>query len=527
MSRSRLATLKTLVGLHMLLTAAPAFGQVSQAWVQRYNGPANSLDEARAIAIDASGNVFVTGRSAGVGTNVDYATVKYDSAGNVMWVMRYDFGIGRADTAMALRLGVNGHVYVTGMSRSTPLFEDYATIKYDPDGQPSASWPSTGFGVGVRRYDGPTGEQDQALAMAVDALDNVYVTGKSKGPGSDYDYLTIKYNAGGAEDWVRRYNGPGNGLDEARGIVVDSAGNVYVTGLSAGSGTDFDYATIKYSANGTELWVSRYNGPANQDDQAVSLSMGTSEDVYVTGYSKGVGTDYDYATIRYDRVSGAEVAVARYAEPTPAGRDDRAVGVAVDADGNVIVAGKSWGTSLYDYVTVKYDSDLNLLWERRLNWGPSFDEAQAMTLDGDGNVYVTGLAYTSPATGRDYVTVKYSADGTQQWATSYSGPGAADDFALAVAAGPDGSVCVTGTSVGSGTGNDYATVKYVSLVQGDLNCDGVFDAADVPAFVLALVDPVGYGQAYPQCNISLADMNGDDEEDGADIQDFVDALIGT
>lgn len=526
MSHSRRPIVIAAVSLMSLVFVGPALGQVSQAWAQRYNGPANSLDEARAIAVDASGSVFVTGRSAGVGTNVDYATIKYDSAGNMIWQMRYDFGIGRADTAMALRLGVNGHVYVTGMSRSTPLFEDYATIKYDPDGQPSSTWASTGFGVGVRRYDGPTAEQDQALAMAVDALDNVYVTGKSKGPGSDYDFLTIKYNAGGAEDWVRRYNGPGNALDEARGIVVDSSGNVYITGVSAGSGTGFDYATIKYSPNGTELWASRYNGPGNEDDLAVSLSMGTSEDVYVTGYSKGVGTDFDYATIRYDRVSGAQVAIARYVEPTPAGRDDRAVGVAVDGDGNVIVAGKSWGTSLYDYVTVKYDSDLNLLWEQRLNWGPSFDEAQAMTLDGDGNIYVTGLAYTSPATGRDYVTVKYAADGRQEWATSYSGPGATDDFALAVAAGPDGSVCVTGTSVGSGTGNDYATIKYVSLVRGDLNCDGVFDAADVAAFVLALVDPAAYAQAYPQCNIQLADMNSSGSEDGEDIQDFIDALLG-
>jgi hypothetical protein len=98
---------------------------------------------------------------------------------------------------------------------------------------------------------------------------------------------------------VRRYNGPGNYEDLAAAIVVDGSGNVYVTGWSAGSGTDDDYATIKYGPDGNELWVRRYDGPTNSGDGASAISVDGSGNVYVTGRSIGSGTEHDYATIKY------------------------------------------------------------------------------------------------------------------------------------------------------------------------------------------------------------------------------------
>jgi hypothetical protein len=85
-----------------------------------------------------------------------------------------------------------------------------------------------------------------ATAIAVDNSGNVYVTGESGtfDSGND-DYATIKYNAAGQEQWVARYNGSGTGSNEASAVGLDSAGDVYVTGSSFGSGTDVDYATIK------------------------------------------------------------------------------------------------------------------------------------------------------------------------------------------------------------------------------------------------------------------------------------------
>ena len=111
----------------------------------------------------------------------------------------------------------------------------------------------------VARYNGPGNYTDNPVAIAVDGSGNVYVTGESSGQDA-VDYATIKYNSAGEEQWVARYNGPGNGNDRANAIAVDALGNVYVTGESLGQGTGIDYATIKYNSAGQQQWVARYNG---------------------------------------------------------------------------------------------------------------------------------------------------------------------------------------------------------------------------------------------------------------------------
>ena len=429
---------------------------VGQEWIAFYNG-GYGFDVANGIVVDGSSNIYVTGSSVGPGPCSfycnDYATVKYDASGEQQWVARYNGPANDDDQPAAIAVDASGNVYVTGASIGTAWPDyDYATIKYDASG--NQLW--------VARYNGPANGMDFATAIAVDASGNVYVTGASEGSGTGpHDYATVKYDSSGQQLWVARYNGPGNGDDEAYGIAVDASGNVYVTGYSDGSGTGNDFATIKYDAAGNQLWVASYNGPSNLDDYGNAIRIDASGNVYVTGSSVDSVTGFDYATVKYDS-SGQEQWVARY--NGPGDEDDEPYAMAVDSSSNVYVTGYSTGSeSGYDYTTIKYDASGNQLWVARYNGDYNLlDIAFAIALDACGNVYVTGWSVGPGAGGTsyDYATVKYDSFGQQQWVERYGGAGGDDDQAYAIAVDSSSNVYVTGYSIGADGVSSYTTIKY-------------------------------------------------------------------
>jgi hypothetical protein len=124
-------TKKLFVLLILLLVTIPAFSQsVDTTWVRRYSGPGDSTDWGYAIAVDGSGNVYVTGTSTGSVTSSDYATIKYYPNGDTAWVRRYNGPVNGWDAACAIVVDGSGNVYVTGESAGSGIGGDYATIKY-------------------------------------------------------------------------------------------------------------------------------------------------------------------------------------------------------------------------------------------------------------------------------------------------------------------------------------------------------------------------------------------------------------
>ena len=365
-----------------------------QQWVSIYNGTGNDDDVAYAITIDGSGNVYVTGSSRG--TYEDFATIKYNSSGIQVWAQRYNGPGNSQDIARSIAVDASGNVYVTGFSIGSGTGTDVATIKYNSSG--AQQW--------VQRYNNSSNNFDAGYCLVLDGSVNIYVTGTSSLDGTNFDCLTVKYNSSGIQQWVQRYNGTANGWDYGSAVTVDVSGNVYVTGNSAVNGTNHDILTIKYNPAGTQQWVQTYNGTGNSTDEAFAVAADGSGNVYVAGWSASSAINLDYASIKYN-TSGAQQWVQRY--DGPSNSNDQATSIAIDGTGNVYVTGYSYNAALIsDYVTIKYNSSGVQQWLQRYDGpGNGEDRASSIAVDASGNVYVTGRSLGS-GPGNDFCTIKYS-----------------------------------------------------------------------------------------------------------------------
>ena len=310
----------------------------------------------------------------------------------------------------------------------------------------------------ANRFNGPVNGEDIPYDIAVDNSGNIYVTGLSVSSGISSDYYTIKYNSTGVVLWGRRFNGPANNNDAAFSITIDLTGNVFVTGrstaYSSGTGLNYDVTTLKYNSSGVLQWTSVYNGPVNGDDAGNSIAVDASGNVYVAGYLSGSGTGHDIAAIKYNPVG-----TIQWVRTVSSPGNDELKSIAVDASGNVYATG--WGQG--NYVTIKYHTSGVQQWIQSYNGpGNNSDAAQSLTIDGSGSVYVTGKS-VGLGSGDDYATIKYSSAGVALWVRRYNGPGNRSDGANSIAVDPSGNVYVTGYSTASDWIYQYATLKYNNM----------------------------------------------------------------
>lgn len=369
----------------------------------------------------------------------------------VSWIRKYTSGYNPAfDFAYAMAVDGSNNIIVVGSSWGSNQLPDVITIKYN----------NMGDTLWVRRWNGPGDNWDIGRGLAIDAAGNIYVTGETYSNSTLFDFITIKYDAAGNQLWEAIYDGPMNSEDAARDIAVDGSGNVYVIGHTNWEiQSRADFATIKYNSSGQQQWIKRYNGPGSQADFGVGIKLDQSGNVYVTGTDDDLSVNHfpAYATIKYNSV-GVEQWVKRYNQLWSYAAD-----IAVDASGNSYVTGHSYSSqgNFYDYATVKYNSAGTQQWVRRYDGpGSSDDYAKAVKVDASGNVYVTGEAFFMVNNGSDYATIKYSASGVQQWVARYNGPGNSVDVGNAIELDADGNVYVTGESRGADGDDDFATVKY-------------------------------------------------------------------
>lgn len=264
-------------------------------WTKKFNGTASGNELATDLGLDNTGNVYVTGSTIGTTTINDFVLIKYSADGDELWTRTYNGPVNGNDNFTSITIDITDNAVITGSSAGSGTGLDFATIKYSPSGD--VIW--------LKRYTSNSVNFEEPMAIDCDLTGNIYITGTTTGSSSSYDYMTVKYSAAGEEMWARRYNGPsGNNFDEPSSVTADNSGNVFVTGLSAGTGTMDDIVTIKYNSGGDEIWVNRFNSEANRDDAANNISLDNHGNVIVSGFLTSLSGGMDFGLIKFSQLTG-------------------------------------------------------------------------------------------------------------------------------------------------------------------------------------------------------------------------------
>jgi len=254
---------------------------------------------------------------------------------------------------------------------------------------------------------------DNDYGSSVDFLGNdIIVGGATFNPSNnDYDALILRFSASGTLLWNVIYQGPFGGNDAVTDLAVSSLGNIFVTGGSEGSGTLSDYHTMKISGSGAILWHASYDYQGLFEVPA-AISVDANENVIVTGGSSETFSNWDYATVKYT----AQGTFAGSHRMDSGIGLDRPAAMSRTADGSIYVTGVSSDDGVnYDIRTIKLDSDLQLVWNKVFDEFGGEDEATGIDVDADGNVYVSGTVLD--ASGRKImILLKYDVNGTLEWA---------------------------------------------------------------------------------------------------------------
>jgi hypothetical protein len=357
-------------------------------WTNEYSGPAYGDHEAWAIATDSSNSAIITGSSFRGGNTYDIATLKYSSSGVQLWAARFNGPDSQGSGAYSIAVNRSDEVLVAGYVRGADGSSRFATIKYSPAGSP----------VWTNLYASPAGG-DSGFALALDAADNVFVTGQSAG-----GIGTIAYSSDGTALWTNRYHGTTDG-GWSSAISTDTAGNIFIAGSSPGANGGSDYATIKYSNAGLPLWTNRYHGTGDKDDYATGLKVDSEGNTIVTGYQvTSVGGKFHWATIKYSG-NGAPLWTNIYGAGP--GSDDYVPAIAVDRSGNVFVTGYSFAPFPASLVTLAYASTGSKLWTNVFDASLfSYGGAPDIVAAPSGALFVTGALWNGQ--NEECVTVKYS-----------------------------------------------------------------------------------------------------------------------
>jgi uncharacterized delta-60 repeat protein len=275
----------------------------AELWRQVISGTAGfSVDQAFAVTVDADENVVATGRTENTGTSTDFTVIKFDGAsGAELWRQVINGTANFFDEARAVTVDAAGDVVAAGFTTNSSTLFDFTVIKLDG---------TSGAELWRQIINGTDGLNDRASAVAVDAAGDVVAGGFTFNSDPLVDFTVVKLDgASGAELWRQVINGTvtSASFDEARAVKVDAAGDVVAAGVTENTGTQLDFIVVKFDGmSGGEVWRRVINGTANIIDLANALAVDDEGNVVAAGSTWNTGTGTDFTVIKLRGTDGGD-----------------------------------------------------------------------------------------------------------------------------------------------------------------------------------------------------------------------------
>jgi uncharacterized delta-60 repeat protein len=442
------------------------------AWQFLFNSGDN--DYPAGIAVGPDAHPVVTGDSFTLDSAADYYTIKLDrTLATELWHGSYDDPDSESDYAKAVAVDATNQVIVTGFASlyadgGAGNTNDIYTLWYAADGLPR---DVDGNSVKLRGdpYNGPSGSDDRssAVATAVDNSNNSVVVGYGKNADLNDDLYVIKFRSDRSRAWAATpYNSGGD--DYPAAVAIDRNGDIFVGGYSW-NGSSQDFFAAKYQgSDGVMLWKAAFD-QAGGSDYIEDLAVDAAGHLYVTGYSVNASGNGDFYTIKFDGagdgipVNGVAGGRILWQQGYDGGGYDKAEAIRVDpVTGEILVAGTTFrGAGNQDFHVIRYTAAGEsgagkVVWAKTLDQ-PTNDSVAAMDVDWSGTACVVGVAATGANS--NMLSVKFDPLGTVIGANVFAGSAGGEDEPVAVVVNTYGEAFVAGFTTNSAGNADYLVFK--------------------------------------------------------------------
>ncbi|HRI86422.1 MAG TPA: T9SS type A sorting domain-containing protein [Ignavibacteria bacterium] len=440
-----------LIALLFFLLNSNAFSQPVTEWVARYNSPGNFNDDLIDMVLDKEGNTYITGNT---GNPLDIITLKFSSSGNLLWSRIYNGPANKDDEAVKIAIDDSGFVYVEGMTFDPIQFTNFVTLKYSPLG--NLVW--------TVEYNFADSTTEAPNDMIIDSESNIYVVGRGGVCGlCPSDYLTLKYDKNGNLLWSKRYHGEGYFSNFGWTLALDNLGRVIVSGRSADKNNTYYSATLVYNTEGNLLHLIKYD---SADGKKISTDY--FGNIYLGGNVKRANFEnqWDFFLNKYDS-SGKLLWNQTYNTPNTQQRNDYLSWMSMDVQNdNIYYTGSTifFNQNGYNFILFKFGSNGDSVWKR--GYTPLTNSSNTpvhLTRDKYNNFYITGSSNFNTPYYR-FLTVKYDSAGNFIWEANYLNILFFNHYGKRVLIDSTNSVFVGGTSYGPESGsNDIVLIKYSQI----------------------------------------------------------------